>query len=60
MPTCFICKKPLILASSVADERGHPVHEGCHLRKLDGIEQAKNENSVKKMLRKWLSKNKKS
>ena len=59
MPKCFICKKHLILESSVADERGHPVHEGCYLRKLDGVEQAKKEKSVKKSLRKWLSKHKK-
>jgi hypothetical protein len=56
MPKCFICKKHLILETSVADERGHPVHEGCYLRKLDGVEQAKQENLVKKALRKWLSK----
>jgi hypothetical protein len=60
MPKCFICKNSLILASSVADKRGHRVHEGCYLRQFDGVEQAKKEKSVKKSLRKWLSKHKKS
>ncbi len=56
MPKCFICKEPLILETSVADERGRPVHEGCYLRKLDGIEQTEKQNRVNKALRKWLSK----
>ncbi len=56
MLRCFICKEPVVLASCVADERGRSVHEGCYLRKLDGIEQEKKENVVKKALRKWLSK----
>jgi hypothetical protein len=60
MPKCFICKKHLNLATCVKDEHGRPVHEGCYLRKLDGIEQAKKEKSVKKALRKWLSKHDKS
>jgi hypothetical protein len=60
MQKCFICKEHLNLATGVADERGRPVHEGCYLRKLDGVEQAKKENSVKKALRKWLSKHDKA
>jgi hypothetical protein len=59
MPKCFICKESLILATCVTDARGHPVHEGCYLRKLDGVERAKKAKSVKS-LRKWLSKRKKS
>jgi hypothetical protein len=60
MPKCFICKEHLNLATCIQDQRGHPVHEGCFLRKVDGIEQAKKEKSVKKSLRKWLLKRKTS
>ena len=45
MPKCFICREQLNLATCVKDQRGHPVHEGCFLRKLDGVEQAKKEKS---------------
>ena len=32
--TCFICNKPILLHRVNTDERGHSVHEECHVLKI--------------------------
>jgi len=34
LPTCPICREPVELETSKADEYGHAIHEECYLVKL--------------------------